>query len=58
MLDAAEAIKTLLAERDAAVEDLKVVGNCQTCGNITPWCADNPDSCRGYKWRGPQKEGG
>lgn len=54
-LRAATAIEALLAERDAAVEDLMMVGHCKTCGSITPWCADNPDSCEGYVWRGPQK---
>lgn len=53
--DVADAIETLLAERDAAVNDLTMVGSCKTCGNKTPWCDDNPDSCKGYVWRGPQK---
>lgn len=57
-LDAADAIKTLLAERDAAVEDLAMAGDCKTCGNVTTWCMENPDCCKGYKWRGPQKGDG
>lgn len=52
-LDAADAIETLLAERNAAVEDLVMAGDCKTCGNVTTWCMENPDSCKGYKWRGP-----
>lgn len=54
-IEAADAIETLLAERDAAAKDLVMVGSCKTCGNLTPWCTDNPDNCKGYKWRGPQK---
>lgn len=53
--EAADSIETLLVERDAAVKDLTMIGHCKTCWNITPWCADNPDSCEGYVWRGPQK---
>lgn len=52
---AATAIETLLAERDAAVKDLTMIAHCKTCGNMTQWCADNPDSCKGYVWRGPNK---
>lgn len=52
---AANALETLLAERDAAVEDLVMAGDCKTCGNVTTWCMGNPDGCKGYKWRGPQK---
>lgn len=33
--DAADAIETLLAERDAAVDDLR--GNCWCCANGKPW---------------------
>lgn len=55
---AADAIETLLAERDAAVEDLAMAGYCKTCGNVTTWCMENPDCCKGYKWRGPQKGDG
>lgn len=55
---AADAIETLLAERDAAVEDLVMAGDCKTCGNVTTWCMENPDCCKGYKWRGPQKGDG
>ena len=39
-------------ERDTAVRDLNMIGTCGTCGNRTPWCDDNPDACKGYKWRG------
>lgn len=55
---AADALETLLAERDAAVEDLVMAGDCKTCGNVTTWCMENPDCCKGYKWRGPQKGDG
>lgn len=57
-LDAADAIETLLAERDAAVEDLVMAVDCKTCGNVTTWCMENPDCCKGYKWRGSQKGDG
>lgn len=53
----AYAIETLMAERDAAVADLAIAGDCKTCGNMTPWCMDNPDACKGYKWRSPKSEG-
>lgn len=54
---AATAIETLLAERDAAVKDLVTAESCKTCGNMSSWCADNPDMCMGYKWRGvPHRE--
>ena len=43
-------------ERDAAVRDLNMIGACGTCGNRTPWCDDNPDACKGYKWRGAGDE--
>lgn len=53
----ATAIETLLAERDAAVKDLVTAESCKTCGNMSSWCADNPDMCMGYKWRGvPPRE--
>lgn len=56
IFDASLAIETLLTERDAAVEDLTMMSDCRTCGNRTPLCADNPDACEGYKWRGLQAE--
>lgn len=37
---------------DAAIKDLEMIGDCRTCGNKTPFCDSNPDSCKGYKWRG------
>lgn len=43
-------------ERDAAVADLRLVSDCRTCGNVTTWCIDNPDKCKGYKWRGQKEE--
>lgn len=43
-------------ERDVAVADLRLVSDCRTCGNVTPWCIDNPDKCKGWKWRGKKEE--
>lgn len=43
-------------ERDAAVADLRLVSDCRTCGNVTPWCIDNPDKCKGWEWRGRKEE--
>lgn len=37
---------------DVAVKDLEMIGDCRTCGNKTPFCDSNPDSRKGYKWRG------
>lgn len=68
--DAATAITDLLAraeaaearaekaerERDAAVADLRLVSDCRTCGNVSPWCIDNPDRCKGWEWRGRKEE--
>ena len=42
-------------ERDAAVRDLTLTSDCRVCGNANTWCAQNPDKCRGWQWRG-QKE--
>lgn len=69
--DAATAIETLLAERDAAVEDLR--GECRCCTHNTGWhnvgkCATCFHETRsmplqGFKrvdnweWSGPQKGG-
>lgn len=66
--EAADAIETLLAERDAAVADIDRY--CATCKHFlifhnecTPdYDCDNPE-CKnisgvntGWQWRGPQKE--
>lgn len=57
--EAADAIETLLAERDAAIEDILMVGRsgmpCFACGKRLK-C--NPFYCEGWRewqWRGPQK---
>lgn len=62
MLTAADAIKTLLAERDALMKD---AARCATCLHVKECYfnelrrADCAQSNRGHwKWRGPQKEGG
>lgn len=66
-LDAADAIETLLAERDAAVEDLKRgESRCFTCSFDNMSIHDFPcNSCKEagrmgdyWKWRGPQKGDG
>lgn len=43
-------------ERDAAVADLRLVSDCRTCGNVSPWCIENPDKCKGWEWRGQKEE--
>lgn len=43
-------------ESDAAVKDLEIASDCRTCGNVSPWCIENPDKCKGYKWRGHKEE--
>lgn len=53
-------IKTLQAERDAAVEDLKKISEdtgdgCHLCKHLP--CAQRHGRCIGWEWRGPQKEG-
>jgi len=35
-----------------AVRDLAALSSCSNCGNKTPFCNSNPDSCAGHKWRG------
>ena len=52
------------AERDAAVKDLCLAGDCDTCymrgkrgySRCSPAVHDENGTCVGYKWRGPQKE--
>lgn len=64
LLDAAaEAIETLLAERDAAVDDLRHGPHHSTCkyGKHCDYISavtGFPDccACDGWEWRGPQKE--
>lgn len=43
-------------ERDAAVADLRLASDCRTCGNVSPWCIENPDKCKGWEWRGRKEE--
>ena len=48
-------IKTLLAERDAAIKDLEKVCDdnpdvCQYCKHMP--CTDNNGKCIGWEWRG------
>lgn len=43
-------------ERGAAVADLRLASDCRTCGNVSPWCIENPDKCKGWKWRGKKEE--
>lgn len=43
-------------ERDAAVADLRLLSDCRTCGNVSPWCIENPDKCKGWEWRGRKEE--
>lgn len=59
---AADAIETLLTERDAAVEDLSKSPNPSTCkhGEHCDYISvitGRPDcySCHEWEWRGPQK---
>lgn len=60
--DAATAIETLLAERDAAVEELR--GRCSKCKHLRSGILEFPcaDCCfesgksDHWEWRGPQKE--
>lgn len=47
-----DAAPTVSNSIDAAIKDLEMIGDCRTCGNMTPFCDRNPDSCHGYKWRG------
>lgn len=64
-LDAADAIETLLAERDAAVEDLRPIADCASCkwyfgdssGEVCDGC-DYPGEGSNWEWRGPQKGDG
>lgn len=56
---AADAIETMLEERDAAVEDLTRICQdnpdvCQYCKHMP--CAQTHGRCIGFEWRGPQKE--
>lgn len=58
---AADAIETLLVERDAAMADLRL-RTCSVCRHKDVDMSDEP--CRycyrknKFEWRGPQKEGG
>lgn len=59
MADAATAIETILAERDAAVDDLTKICEdnpdvCQYCKHMP--CVEPYGRCIGWEWRGPQKE--
>lgn len=65
MINAAEAIETLLEERNAAVNDLALCASCATCkyngGAIKQPCfmcgtiMPSKGQTR-WEWRGPQKE--
>lgn len=64
--DAATAIETLLAERDAAVEDLTLCASCATCKYNEVSASDSPCAkCRkikykenlNWEWRGSQTQG-
>lgn len=68
-LQAATAIETLLAERDAAVADMRRMGckKCDVCKRAGSKGSDESPCrhcCHGsgfddyFEWRGPQKEGG
>lgn len=55
-LEAATAIENLLAERDAAVEDLTRICEdnpdvCQYCKHMP--CTETHGRCIGWEWRGP-----
>ena len=66
--DALDALKADLArvtaERDAAVADLCLAGDCDTCymrgqrgySRCSPAVRDDNGTCVGYRWRGPQRE--
>ena len=61
--EAADAIKTLLAERDAAVEGLSYFTPCSACVHSDDYnngkpCEFSTDCTYGqyWEWRGPQKE--
>lgn len=56
---AVAAIETILAERDAAVDDLTKICEdnpdvCQYCKHMP--CVEPYGRCIGWEWRGPQKE--
>ena len=59
MLDAATAIETLLAERDAAVRDLTEVCEdnpdvCHLCKHLPCVDKNGKGYCLGWQWRGPR----
>ena len=60
--DAADAIETLLAERDSVMKDLH--GDCDKCryfglsAHPCCHCYINGGMFDYWQWRGPQKEGG
>lgn len=59
--DTADAIETLLAERDAAVEDLTRICEdnpdvCQYCKHMP--CSETHGRCIGWEWRGPRPSKG
>lgn len=67
MLDATEAIETLMEERDAAVKHLSNGDcRCQSCVYYDRTlhnfpcknCKENSGTVDYWQWRGPQKEGG
>lgn len=50
-----DAIETLLAERDAAVEDLNAFPHYSTCKHGKECFPKNCSGCDKWQWRGPQK---
>lgn len=52
------AMEKIKKERDAAIADLEKIADCRTCGNLTPFCSENPDHCKGYVWRGVREVNG
>lgn len=56
----ADAMKTLLAERDAAIEQIR--GECRLCSNVRKCYSDDEmmrdcarNNRRNWQWSGPQK---
>lgn len=47
--------KRLTEERDAAVGDLNLVQDCDTCKNKDEECGGEGICLCGYEWRGVQK---
>lgn len=62
--EAKDTLSRVEAERDAAVKDLCLAGDCDTCymrgkrgySQCSPIARDENGTCVGYKWRGAQEE--